>query len=975
MRTSITAALIFALISGACYAQDRDSDGLPDAIEYQLGSDVGVVEQFELIYHDGVIGEDDQTVAAKHKDGQDVVDIFAASVGADRWLFKVTFAQDYVGEGHVFVFYLDVDCDEATGRQDANVGTDLMYSQNSGGFGVSEKTPGLRAGPARMAAVGNAIYICDDLALGEGMLPGQVKFRILSHVAPPASADSDSSDWVIADLPAVSGDRKPRIGAPVPPAPLAELTADRPDADSDGIPDDVELVLGMDPETADPLHLVHDDLSATEGDQMSAAWKLAPDVTRVYFGNVAQDRWVFRVDFADALNILGNRVMLYFDADNDVNTGRREGAPGTDVRFICSEGSFNAVIRNASVLGRDRDLRGFVDEQSVYFSMDLSLNHNEEGNAECRGYILCQRSAPDQPGDGDATIWFPLVGGGERDLPKSRVGVFSQFLSEGVVAQKPWLGWREQIGAMGASHLDMIAAPISGMKHFNGAVEPFEDGATVTLTSPIDGDQHVNVLIQDSAIGREEVAVSVAGTQVARLVAAQDTGDLYLFTTKSPLTMKKGDVIELVAKEPAQDFRICEVFLTPSVLEPPPIEIRNLSTWVRPGCLPGASTGETVDVDVCFLTLRAVDGVVRWGRGDALDQQAAEEKPTHNHRVRLTGLTRGESYSLQVLCREGSEEATSEVLRFVADEVRPAACSVQRKQVALSVSDLLEGGRPAWPVSGGIPIAQGELASADKCRLLGAGGRVVDAQFDQLAPWPDGSVKWLLVSLVHEGASPDYMLEYGEAVATPAVTGGIAVEQTDAGMVVTTDVLRAELSRERFAPPGTVTIDGQTVVTGDEGFVLVDDEGNRYASADAPPTRFEIEEAGPVRTVVRVEGPITGDAQQGLRYRCRMYFYRGFAGIPTQISLLVQEGKSGFPPTLSRIKSLTWPMVGAADAGASRWVQDDVSEGFLAGWLNHHRRDIPRVACRPVRGIHRPEAAHHELLLASLRQLSAPRRY
>jgi hypothetical protein len=926
---AITLALMAAALTAApCLAQDRDGDSIPDAVECELGSDTDFAEEFTLIYHDGVIGEDDKTVSPKHKDGQDVVDVFAASVAQDRWLLKITFAADYVNEGNVFILYMDVDEDETTGRQDANTGTDLMYTGSSGTFKVSERTEGFHVGPVRMTSIGDAIYLCTDLPLSEGKLPGQLKFRFLSHVAPPGDADSDSSNWVIADLPEVRDADKPRIGPPPVLAPVAELATDRADADGDGIPDDVERALGMDPESADALHLVHDDKSADEGDQMSGNWNAAPDVTRVYFGNVAQDRWVWRIDFAGEPDILGAQVMLYLDADNDISTGRQSGAPGTDVRFISREGSFSIALNNAAVLTRDRTLRGFVDESWVYFSMDLILNHNEEGNAECRGYILSQIVGED--GDTDSTQWFALVAGGMRDLPKLRVGVMSQFLSEGVVAQKPWLGWRAQLREMSAAHLDMSEAPVEGMKHFNGAVEPTEDQASVSLTSPVAGARHINVLVQDSAIGREEVTVRVAGEQVAHIVAGQNDGDLYLFTTAEPVTLTEGAVIELVAKEPAQDFRICEVFLTPVLPEPPKLTITNLGTYVKPRALPGGSQGETVDVDVCFLTLRPVKAQVRWGAGGGLGSEATEDAATYSHRVRLTGLTRGESYSVQAFAQEGDEVAESEVLRFVADEKRLQRCGVDRAQVKLTVADAVAD-RPAWPVSGGIPIARGELAAASKCQLLDTGGRVVAAQFRELAYWPDGSVKWVLVSLVHEGASPDYVLEYGQAVDTPSVDGGIVVTETDDGLVIATGALEATLSREHFAPPGQVTVGGQVVISGGEGLVLVDGEGRRYTSAGAPATRFEVEESGPVRTVIRAEGPFAGSDGSFLKYRCRMYFYRGFAGIPTTVSLLAHEGESTFPPTLLPVKSLTWPMTGVADAGNSRWVQDDIDHWTLEG--------------------------------------------
>lgn len=940
VKRLIAIALIIASALTPVLARDRDADGLPDNVEYQLGSDVEYAEQFVTLHHDGTIGEDDRTVGAAHQGAPDVVDVQLANVAQDRWLFRITFAEDYVAEGNTLILYLDADGDETTGRQDANVGTDLMYQQGNGEFSVNEKTPGFHEGPVRMAAVEKAVYVCTDLPLASGKLPGQLRFAVLSHVSPPAERDSDHTGWLVGDLPEVRDARKPRIGPPQPPAPVAELSTDRPDADGDGIPDDVERVLGMDPEVPDALHLVHDDLSAAEGDRLSDNWQKAPDVTRFYLGNVAQDRWVWRIDFAGPLDMSGSRVMLYLDADNDITTGRRGGAPGTDVRLICADGAFNTVVQNSSVLGRDRTLRGFVDEQCLYFSMDLAINHNEAGNAECRAYCLSQTSVGE--GDADNTLWFTAVAGGSRDLPKRMVGVMSQVLSDGMVAQHRWLGWRAHLQELGALHLDPAEAELTDISLLRKAMEPTAPGARAVFSSPAAGSFHINALIQDSAQGREEVAIRAAGADVGRIVAGENDGDLYLFSTEDPVTLTEGDPIELVAAEPAQDFRICEVFLTRELPREGALRITGLTTWVTPRPLPGSSSGDTVDVDVCFLTSRSVSAAVRWGEGDALDNELAPDDTTYNHRLTLKGLRRGERYSVQAFALDAGDEITSETLAFIADETHPERCEVERARLPLTVSDTMEAGRPAWPISSGVPIPRGELAGAEHCRLLDAQGQEVPAQFTPLAFWPDGSIKWVLVSFVHPGGTPDYTLEYGEAVSTPEVADGITVEQSAGGLVVTTDRLRAELSSERFAPPGRVFVDtsgdgqfsdGEVVVSGSDGLVIVDGEGSRYTSAGAGPTRFEVEEAGPIRTVIRAEGPFAGPDGEFLKYRCRMYFYRGFVGIPTEVSLLAHAGSSGFPPTLNEVRSLTWPMEATSPEGgeAVRWVQDDVDRYVVYG--------------------------------------------
>lgn len=739
---------------------------------------------------------------------------------------------------------------------------------------------------------------------------------------------------------------------------LAALAAFAQDVDSDGdgIPDVAESVLGLDPATPDVLPRVHDDRSAAQGDRLAAAWRRAPDLTAFSFANVAQDRWVWRMDTADRLDLTGVRVMLYIDADNDIRTGRRDGAPGTDVRLICEGGAFSTAVSNPAVLARDRALRGYVDDHSLYFSMDLQIHHNAAGKAECRMYALSQTTT--ESGDADSTVWFTAVVDGRRELPKRPVGLRSQFASEGMHVQRPWLGWRAQRERLGVLTLEPRTAVLTGLSLLNAAMEPVAPGAQAAFPCPVVGTFHIQALIQDSAAGRDEVSIRVGDRRVGRIAAVDNDGDLYLFTSSQPVVLSRQDTITLEAMAPAQDFRICEVSLSPRVIEPEGLEISHLSTWVTPAALPGACQGDGVDVDVCFLTNCPVVATVRWGEGRALDREAAESVPTYNHRVRLTGLKRGGSYSLQASARLGGDAAESETLALVADARRLGRCGVERVSLALSIADGMNN-RPAWPVSSGIPLPRGHLSEVSRCRLLDAAGQPVPAQFGELAYWPDGSVKWLLISFVHPGGLAAYALEYGDAVRAPAITDGIRVEATPDGLVVTTQRLRAELSSLQFAPPGRVSVDAdgdgrftdpEVVVSGRDGLVLVDGDGKRYTSAAARPARFELEEAGPVRTVVRAEGPLAGPTGAYLRYRCRLTFYRDFPGIGSEVSLLAHQGTSGFPPTLNRVRSLTWPLASAlvGPAAPRRWLQHDVDrytvttagasepgEGQAAGVTSH----------------------------------------
>ncbi|MGI5819102.1 MAG: hypothetical protein ACOX9R_13515 [Armatimonadota bacterium] len=915
MKRFIVMIAALALVAAPSFAQqpDTDGDGIPDAVEYELGSDPDRAEQFVLQHRDGVIGEDDETVSERHEVAPDFVEIHLANVAQDRWLWKITFADDYVADTNTFILYVDVDGDPETGRQDAGWvrGTDLMFTQKDGQFSLARHTEGMHPGEPRMAIVGDAIYICADLPLGEG--PGEPRFRVLSHVSPPNNADSDQMEFQPVIVPERRDAVKPRIGAPPAVAPVAELATDQPDASGDGIPDHVKRVLGMPVEEHTAFHFIGEDGTVAGGDEEDS-FELANDVHRVYFANAAGDRYVWRIDFADDFEVQGRLVILYLDANNDRSTGRQENAAvqGTDIMLVCSSGTFNASVHNADVLSDNRDLRGLVDGKSLYYSMDLKLFQNREGNSEFRARVLSQY--PATPGDNDNAGWFEICGPGESATVKPRAGSMAEIYSDGAHVEAPWLYWRDQLREIEAVTVDLTRAEMDGMYLEDRALVTEAEGATATVRSPVAGEYHLNVVMQDSLERHQEIAVAVDGERIATLVMADNDGLIRIFSIPESVTLSEGTPISFTSDGPAQDGRIVELLLTREMLQPPGMAIHDVAAYCPP-----AQAGETVDVDVVFLTNDACIGRVEWGRGENLDETAREERVTYSHLLRLEGLERGATYSYRVIAGLEDDAVSSEVYTFVADFERPERCGVDLARVELAVTDPVEG-RPAWAVSGGIPLPEGHLSSAEHCRVR-QGVATIPADFRELAWWPDGSVKWLLVSLLHEGG--EYVLEYGEQVSRPEVERPIVVEETAEGLRVTTDVLRAEISREQFSPPGELWLDldgdgafgeAERIIAAAEGAVLVDAEGNRYSTAGRPVERLVVEEAGPVRTVVLAEGRFAGDAGELLGWSCRMYFTRGFPGVPTVFTLKGDVGNSIRPPTMTQIESLTVPVQFAGEA-------------------------------------------------------------
>jgi len=695
------------------------------------------------------------------------------------------------------------------------------------------------------------------------------------------------------------------------------------DRDGDGISDEIEMALGMDPARADRLGLICDDKSRADGDQtVSAGRKLAPDLTQVWFGNVAGDRYVWRLDFAEDFLFAGTVLILYLDADNDLATGRQDGdwVRGCDVMLTCVNGGFSPSIRNSAVTSVDQNLRGVVDGKSVYFCMDLKLHQTAAGESEYRGYVLCHRSDPTS--DSDTSAWFTVTGPGASQLAKPRIAALSEARSDGMIYATPWLGWRDDLQAAKAVTLDTKQATLQGMRPFDRALVPESPNATATLAVPAAGSFHVGVVVQDSAVGEEILRIKLGEKEVGRINCLQNDGVFHLFTTRAPVKLAKGQALTLAAAAPAQDFQISEVMLLPKLVEPRPLQISHLETFCAP-----EQPGPTATVEVCFLTNLPCVGRLRWGAGAKLDQEAMEAGATHNHRLLLVGLKPGQSYRVQAFAGPTDSPATSPVVTFVAAPRRLARGTVKTERALLSVQHGASALPYPWPVAGGIPFAQGAVADTAGFRLLDRRGVPLWADFRPLAYWPDGSVKWLEVATLDRGAGP-MSLEYGTAVAAgppPPAIQSVAVKELPDGLEITNGSCRFVLSRSKFSPPGTVWRSGEAkpIIESTAGLTLTDAEGKTYTSAGAPADKLIVEQTGKVRTVVLAEGRLTGPGGSLMGYRCRLSFWAGFPGVPMVITLINDHGTSVVPPTMTEITSLALPLtIPGAQAPARRWLQD-----------------------------------------------------
>ncbi|MCK9793469.1 Tat pathway signal sequence domain protein [Isoptericola sp. 4D.3] len=199
----------------------------------------------------------------------------------------------------------------------------------------------------------------------------------------------------------------------------------------------------------------------------------------------------------------------------------------------------------------------------------------------------------------------------------------------------------------------------------------------------------------------------------------------------------------------------------------------------------------------------------------------------------------------------------------------------------------LEGGTPAALAAGatwGVPWPRGALPGDQRFALATASGADVPVQTWTTAWWPDGSVKWTAHAV--SGSAPraeSYRLTPG----TPARGEHAITVQEDPGrIVVDTGVVQVEFGRHGdkvvrairrggavLAKDGRLVLQRQDVADTDRGAKVGFEE---FAGTVDTVT---VEQSGPVRAVVRVEGKHRKGRREWLPFVLRFSLFAGSDGV------------------------------------------------------------------------------------------------
>lgn len=234
--------------------------------------------------------------------------------------------------------------------------------------------------------------------------------------------------------------------------------------------------------------------------------------------------------------------------------------------------------------------------------------------------------------------------------------------------------------------------------------------------------------------------------------------------------------------------------------------------------------------------------------------------------------------------------------------------------------------RPLWPVEGGIPLPRGVAFDASELEIV-HDGMAVPAQFEVTSRWygGDASIRWVTARFLHQ-SSGQYRLARKGTGRRPASVETVNVRETHDRVVVSTRPLQFTVRKDAFSFLDQLSLDGEELFTA-PAELTAQIVGSRHTSLGevlnhtslkgGEGYKVVVEEAGPVCSVIRVEGKLMGrdtgwHYSQSNPYILRIYAYAGQPYLKLDYRWIMD-----LAPEISQIKSLGLVLhTRFADAGA-----------------------------------------------------------
>jgi hypothetical protein len=202
-------------------------------------------------------------------------------------------------------------------------------------------------------------------------------------------------------------------------------------------------------------------------------------------------------------------------------------------------------------------------------------------------------------------------------------------------------------------------------------------------------------------------------------------------------------------------------------------------------------------------------------------------------------------------------------------------------------SDLhwLDGAAPAWDggQSFGMPWPRGAVRHVDRLAAH-AGNIALPIQSWPLAYWPDGSVKWSGHALAAGKHAPNRVTIAAGQPATPAAAPAdcVTVDQHPEAIEVNVGLTRWRVPRQGSAVIASAERGGRVLLRDVSLVARAQDAASAEEADTLSQRRFTsriesvtVEQSGPVRAVLKIDGTHAGAARSWLPFSLRLYFTSG----------------------------------------------------------------------------------------------------
>ncbi|MHC4872942.1 MAG: exo-rhamnogalacturonan lyase family protein, partial [Planctomycetota bacterium] len=180
------------------------------------------------------------------------------------------------------------------------------------------------------------------------------------------------------------------------------------------------------------------------------------------------------------------------------------------------------------------------------------------------------------------------------------------------------------------------------------------------------------------------------------------------------------------------------------------------------------------------------------------------------------------------------------------------------------------------PLTTGLPFPRGALFNKENIKLVDSEGKDIPCQTIVRSRWgssSEASIRWLGIDFQASNISnywptrkdKSFYVEYGKGIKNSIPASGIKVNQTEDGYLINNGKIVFKIRNDKFNLIDNVNFNGKEIYKGAEtaGLYLIDHEGAVYRSANDKKVSVKIEEEGPLRTVLKVEGWYVKDGTAG----------------------------------------------------------------------------------------------------------------